>query len=352
MYIGRFAEGYRKDDIDLAQQDPFLVKSAGKSFMESPNKWSRIFGDLTRDYLSNEEIDTDAAKTNLLRYASDSVQQSLRNTRGHMQDYAYHFPSLSPWLNELNFHTMSGEFLRYWDRLIDPENQEAPDELDIAVMQARLSIQSLELVAIRRSFQEKSRRTGVSSPIDSSLVGQITENDAGVGFLEVIKNQPPAIRERLLLIPAAHGFDYGAAPGRSIDFLLIDQEAHQARGLQVSTNARAAKRNTHAPYDPTFVTEIDGIEDLRNFTAQSTDDTQARKKAFPGFMSADFILNNPLVGSISGSSKIERLNGYQGRLIEARKTAHELFPVTDDPTRIPRLADAMGERIINDLYTN
>ena len=320
--------------------------------MEGPNKWSYIFGDLTQDYLSGEINDPDTAKVNLLRYASDSVQQSLRNTRGHMQEYAYHFSSLAPWLNALNFHTMNGELLRYWDRLIDPENQEAPDELDIAVMQARLSIQSLELVAIRRGFQEKSRRTGVSSPIDSSFVGQITENDAAVGILEFMKNLPQEMRERLLLLPAAHGFDYGAAADRSIDYILIDQEAHQARGIQVTTNTQAIKRFTREAYDPAFVSEIDGVEDLRNFTSQTSENGPSRKKALPGLMSADFILNNPIVGSIAGSSKVERLNGYQGRLIEARKVAHELFPATNDPTRIPRLASVMGERIINDLYTN
>lgn len=352
MYIGRFAEGYRKNDIDLAQQDPSLIKSAGRSFMEGPNKWSHIFGDLTQDYLSGEIDDPDTAKVNLIRYASDSVQQSLRSTRGHMQEYAYHFSSLSPWLNSLNFHTINGELLRYWDRLIDPENQEAPDELDIAVMQARLSIQSLELVAIRRSFQEKSRQTGVSSPIDSSFVGQITENDAGVGMLEFIKNLPPDMRERLLLLPAAHGFDYGAAADRSIDYILIDQEAHQARGIQVTTNAQAIKRYSREAYDPTFVTELDGVEDLRNFTTQSPQGGPVRKKVLPGLMSADFILNNPIVGSVAGSSKVERLNGYQGRLIEARKVAHELFPATNDPSRIPHLANTMGERILNDLYTN
>lgn len=352
MYNGRFAEGYRKDDIDLTQQDPTLIKSAGKSFMESPNKWSRVFSDLTREYLSEEPINLDAAKTNLIRYAGDAVQQSIRNTRVHMQDYAYHFPSLAPWLNALNFHTMNGELIRYWDRLIDPESQEAPDELDIAVMQARLSIQALELVAVREKFQRKSRETGVSSPIDASLVGQITENDAGVALLEVIKSQPPAMRDALMLFPAPVGFDYGAINGRSIDYILIDHEARQARGVQVATNAAGIKRYTQGPYDPAFVTEVDGMEDLRNFTSTSGPDGPSRKKALPGLLSADFLLNNPVVGSIHGADKIERLNGHQGRLIEARKIAHESFPATNDPARIPHLASVMGERIIEDLYKN
>ncbi len=104
------------------------------------------------------------------------------------------------------------------------------------------------------------------------------------------------------------------------------------------------------PYDDAFVTEIDGVTDLRNFTAHTNSSGQVKKTSLPGFASADFILNNPVVGRVSGASKIERLNGHQGRLIEARKVAHESFPATHDPTRIVRIANELGERIMNDLY--
>ncbi len=351
MNIGRFAEGYRRDDIDVSSQDRNLIKSASKSLMQGPQKWSHFFSGVAQNYLEGDSDDLNDIKTNLVRYGSHSVQQSIQNTTGLMREYAYHFPSLGMLLNSLNFHTINGEMVRYWDRLIDGEHQPAPDRIDITATQTRLGIRAMQLVAVRRDFQQRSREVGVASPIDGSLAGQITEIDAGVAMLEFLKNLPPEERDRIVLMPAPANFDYGASEERSFDYLMVDIEGQEARGIQVATNFRGAQKSLHAPYDSDFITKVDGIEDLKNFVGGHLgDDGQTGRKATPGLLSADFLLTTPTINRLASAFELDELKGYKGMLIDARTIAREVMPVIVDEGRIGRLAGVMGERILTDLY--
>ncbi len=346
MNSSKFAEGYRRDDIDFREQDPDLLETAGKEFMEGPYKWSKTFSTLTWEYLSGEPIDHETTKTNLMRYSTNSVQRLIQNTRAHLQEWGYLLPPLIPPLDTLNFHAINSELLRYWDLLVDPDENPPLGEADVSVMQARLSIKALELVAIRRMYQKKSRSQGIRSPIDKPLARHIGETDAAIALLEFIKQRTNDGHQPLALLPLAPHPGTPKNPAAHMHYIVLDPHANQAQGVQVTTRPSTPEGGISS-----LVSTINTYDDLRDFYTDSSSRLNPVRKALPGLLAADFLLNNP-IGKIANASHTEGLEHIQGRLIEARRVAYDVFPRIENPGRMAKISKSIGTRIINDLYKN
>ena len=354
MNMRSFAEGFEQDPIDYGSLSRRQWQTTTRSLMEPAQRWSRYFSNLLNAHFMNETLDGEEISRGLSAYTSDSNQQLTHNVIRNIENIASHYPSVVPYTNKLNFHTINQELIPYWLHLMGPEVHPAPDYIDITVMQARLGVRALQLTRTRQIFYEKlllvaPEPTEEELELDQAFAGRITEIEAPIAALEVLKEQPADTRENLVLLTGPSRFESGRSQdSRASDFILIDTEESQVTGIQVKTTLRGTRK-----YDKRFVTFIDGVKDLGNSVQTSRTDGSTTRRAYPGLLAADFILNNEALRKQSAYSRIEGLQGMFGHILDAKEFAHTLPEPADGlEDRAVRAAERLRGRLFDALYKN
>ena len=353
MDMSRFAKGFERDDpLDYSARTIQGWKATTRSLMRPATRWSHYFSERLDDYLAEQPIDTENFSHNLQVYTGNSTRQMLQQGAESIRNIAFRYPSIVPYLNELNFHSMNQEMGQYWARLMEPEVFTAPDYIDLTVIQARLSVQALKLVAIRGDFLRQTHRTSPNPReedlwLDASFVGQTTEHEALIAQLEMLKQQPADARESLVLLPAPIGYDKSPNVHTASDFILVDINEKQALGIQAKTVLRGKNK-----YDPRYVSLIDGIEDLGNYLEVKGPTGRIDKKAMPGLLAADFILNNEGLYQESRYARIDGLQDIYDQIQFAKEIAEELLPQDAPTERAATAAEKLWPRIAYALYEN
>ena len=350
MNTGDFARGFERDPSEYANLPAKEWKLARDALIDPAVRWSRFFSRVIEGYFINDLEGRDETVKGVNMYTSTTNSHMLRNIDETAQNIALHCPKLVRQINPLNFHTMNQEMGSYWLRLIDPENYSAPDYIDITVMQARLAVQALRLVEFRSGFQQKSPHIELEDEedrhlLDKSFVGRITEIDAAVTLLEIVKQQPIDEKENLVVVPGPP--KYEGHGDRASDFLLIDPSRRQAHGVQVKTRVWQP-----GAYDPRYVSMIDGRADLQNNGYSVADDGFLRSESIPGLVSADFMLNSDGLKRHSSFSKIDGLSHLFGPILHAKDIARSLEPHIDFTDRAGRAAANIGSRLLEALYAD
>lgn len=350
MDTGDFARGFERDPSEYANLPAKEWKLARDTLIDPAVRWSHFFSRVVEGYFMDDVEDVDDVKKTIRMYNSTTNRHMLRNIDETAQSIALHRPKLVRQINPLNFHTMNQEMEPYWMRLIDPETHSAPDYIDLSVMQTRLALQALRLVELRSDFQEKSLTIELEDEedrnlLDNSFVGRITEIDAAMTLLEVVKQQPIDEKDNLVIIPGPP--KYEGHGDRASDFLLIDPSRRQAHGVQVKTRIWQ-----QGLYDPRYVSMIDGRVDLDNISYVPSPDGSIRSQAAPGLISADFILHSDGLQRHSSFSKIDGLSGLFGSILHAKDIARTLEPQLDFTDRVGRAATKIGPRLMEALYAN
>lgn len=317
------------------------------------SQWSRYFRDTLSRRLSSspdQQIDLDLFDTNMELYASPANKQQLLQTVKAVRGVAAQYSSLAPHLNDLNFHTITEELIPYWKRLLAPDVYEAPSFFDITAMQIRLGVKALEIVEARTSLDQGPRDTSVRESIEqrsieSAMAGQTTEIEAVMAELEVIKEAGEDARQSLAVVASPVGYDRGGNTASS-DSLLINLEKNTVIGTQVKTRLTA---NNSRYYDKERVILIDGVEDLGNATIHQGHQGAQFKKAQPGLLAADFILNLPGLQRANQYAKDYDIQDIFGPILHARQFAATLAPRTGAVTRIGQAAANIQPRIFEAL---
>ena len=351
MDADRFAKGFERHPQDYASLNGAGWTKARRSLMDPISEWSHFFSHLVDSHLTHTPVHLEETVEAIDSYTGEMYQQLVNNTVKATQDIAMYKPAMSGQLNTLNFHPLNQEFGRYWQHLASPEEMEAPSYSDLADIQLHLSIKALSLVDIRRRYHDSALTKGSlinrqDPRFDESIVGQITEFDAAIAIIELLKHQHPVHRERIVFVPAPPRYE--TFTNKASDFLLFDTEQQQARGIQVKTHLRGKGK-----YDLDYVSLVDGMNDLGNYRMRTNGSHGKAKQAMPGLIAADFILTDP--DAYEASRADSCTNNYRhslGRVAHARTIAESLDRYMDYSDRAGVAAGKLEERILKELYAN
>jgi len=348
MDAEQFAKGFERDPQEYARLSGKAWRNARDELIDPPIRWSHFFTHLMDGYLTGDSIDIADAEKNIQLYSGNSTRHLLRNITETTEKAAYYKAALTPHLNQMNFHTINQEMGDSWRHLLDPEAHKPLDYINLAAIQARLAVQALRLIETQRGFytqllDEKPKPTPDDLMLDRSFVGRITEIDAAVTLLQVVKEQPFDEVANLTILPAPG--KYEGHKGKSSDFLMIDTDQWQAHGVQVKT--RVWNPND---YDPNYVSFIDGVVDLGNVKEKDLPDGRVVRQAVPGLISADYLLHNEDVARYSGFTRLPEFSGLFGPIYHARETARSLEVHMDSSDRASKAAANIGPRLLQALH--
>ena len=348
MDAEQFAKGFERDPRDYAKLSGQAWRSARDELIDPPIRWSHFFSHLMDGYLTGNSVDIDDANKNIGLYTGNSTRHLLRNITETTERATFYKPALAPHLNRMNFHTMNQEMGDSWRHLLDPEANKPLDYINLVAVQTRLAVHALRLVETRRRFyddlmMQEPAATHDEMTLDQSFVGRITEIDAAITLLQVVKTLPIDEVEHLTVLPAPG--KYEGYKGKSSDFLMIDTEQWQAHGIQVKTRVW-----NPADYDPAYVSFIDGTVDLGNYKEKDLPDGRVKRQAVPGLISADYLLHDEDIARYSSFSRIPEFSGLFGPIYHARETARTMQVHMDGSQRVAKAAAVIGPRLLQALH--
>ncbi len=355
----QFAEGYTTPALHAFPEALGEVNPEVTSLMEGPRKWTSYFDTQLFNYLKGEPLDApeDIDRELELEYSTEWGRPHLYDTVMDIRKLGYDDMDAQRAANELHFHVMNRELLPMWHRLLLPEFREEFTVDELYRMQLNLSIHASEISKTSKQARSEDLRRGITTGMVGVFNGQLTEIDTAIVILEQMKRDALIGESRLVLLPAPQKFEAGYRnKRRSIDFILIDPEEKQARGIQVKTRVSSLNedpldrpfykpKTSQAPvrrYDPEYVTLVDGFTDLGN--SRVTADRR-RVEAAPGLVSLDFLQHNV---SIQKLSKDPAFRDNIKAIMQAKWIAKEL---AGDRTSYLNFATThVFERILHDLY--
>ena len=350
MDADRFAKGFERNPSDFASLSGKEWRYARDALIDPSIRWSHFFSHVVDDYLTGEKIDNVDTKHNIGLYTGDTTRHLLANIAEVTEQASVYRPALVRHLNRMNFHTMNQDMGPSWLHLIDPEAHPPLEYIHLAAIQARLAVRALYLVERRQKLHEavhaiSADQSPESGFLDRSFVGRITEIDAAITLLEVVKQRPFDEVEHLTVLPAPS--KYEAFLNRSSDFLLFDTEEWQAHGIQVKTRV-------HDPseYDGEFVSFIDGVVDLGNFTVTEHPNGAVSRDPVPGLIAADYILNSEALSRYNRFTQLREFEGLFGLVYHAKTVAQTFQIHMNYKDRASRAAEKIGERLVAALKDN
>ena len=350
MNAEQFAKGFERSPREYASLRGREWQRARDALIDPSLRWAHLFSHIVDSYLREGVMDFDETRKNIGIYTGNSTHHLLANIIRETEKAAVYQPTLIPHLNRMNFHTINQEMEPVWQYLLDPEGRRPLDYIDLTAMQAKLAVQALRLVETRRQISENFLTVTPEEPlqynlVDRSFVGRTTEVDATIALLEVIKQLPFGVSENVLVVPAPP--KYGSYKDRSSDLLILDIADDQAHGIQVKTRVYDPSH-----YDKTYVSFIDGVEDLGNYKLKVHSNGAKSRYPIPGLIAADFLLNNEALHAHSGFARLPEFQGTYGAILHARKVAEPMRDHMEYTDRAARAAEKIAPRIIAALNRN
>jgi hypothetical protein len=346
MENGKFVDGYSEPTNYYRYSSE---SSEAKELMEGPRKWAAFFDrQLVLNLKQAPGEPPQQIYKQLNSYQHEWADRYLDDTIKESREIAYYDIAAERNVMELNSHLLNRELIQLWRRLLIPEIQAPLSADQLEVIQIKLAVQATRLVVARKEFIDRAGIDGVYSALPGIINGQLTEIDAALPMLEILKDDSFEDNPHLLFVSAPPQFESVRNNKQlSADYIFMDTELQASRGVQVKTSIDYFSSENTRIYDNQYVTLIDGIVDLGNSKA-----TKGRGNPFdsipnPGLMSLDFLKFHL---SIEKAGRTPALREDIGVLIRAKETARKL---SDSKTSFLLQAKKnIQGRIINDLYKN
>lgn len=322
MDAERFAKGFERPPRDYASLRGKEWIEARDALVDPSIRWSHFFSHLLDSYLKDKPIDFADARRAIGIYTGNSTRNLLTNTIQATERAATYKPALLLQLNRMNFHTINQEMGDAWLHIINPEAYQSLDFIHLTAIQARLAVSALQLIETRRRISNGLLRENPGLvlkevAIDQSFAGRITELDAAITLLQVVKDLPFDESGAITVLPAPS--KYEGFQNRGSDFIILDTIKRQARGIQVKTR----KDDTNA-YDDQYISMVYGVEDLGNYVQKKHARDGAGRRSAPGLIAADFILNSEELNSSDGYTHLPEFQGTSGLIAHARTVAETM----------------------------
>lgn len=218
--------------------------------------WGRHFSTLMRHRLHNRLIPAQTHLKQLSEYQSWN-DEMLYNVVDEVNDAVAAEPRAIRYASELTFHLINGAMADQWKEIIyqKPNRLYESSQYRSQTVLAATAMKLMRAQDVIRQdeFADKTQRL--------SFVGsQITELDAGIALLELVKYR----KETLIVVPAPPDFE-STYRERNADYMILDRVNNQTHGIQVKNSlAGPVAQEIMQQYDPDFITLIDGEINLGN----------------------------------------------------------------------------------------
>jgi len=268
-----------------------------RKLMAGPREWASFYDVLLTSFLDGDTTDIEYVEEQLDVYEHQWLDPHLEDLIEQSQILGFYDGESASAVNELTFHILTKEFMPIWRHALLPEKYPPLSPEEITVVQTGLATRGVALKQTRVDAIKQQLRKGTSRRLAGSLNGQISEIDAAIVMLEMMKDNPS-----LILLPATQHFESAMHSGRSTDFVLTDTEVWQSRGIQVKTSIggfqdpwkrnQEQKRSSFLPvkrYDDKYITMIDGMVDIGNYALRPLPNNSTIAQADPGQISVNFL---------------------------------------------------------------
>ena len=329
------APGWTFDDLErLFARDhraPWAGDDKGRRIVHDAEEWAHLLGVHVLDFAAGRPLPGpwEGARA-LARYGAWNLGSFVDTVRA-LQVTLRHRDAV----RRMHFHTLSNCLQLMWRPVFGFPR--TPTVIDRRRSQLLLALHAANMMTTRESNLDGGHEPDPDDGDQQSLLsmqhGMLTETDAAVTILQVIRDMP-----NLILLPAPPQIESGL--GRhNVDFLVLDTVRRTVVGIQVKT--RMSQR-TPGLYDD-GVMFIDGTIDLGNerLVPRYARSSALVRRAWPGLISAHLLLQIN-----------ERLPVYQpwGEMILARRQSlEETVHGTSD--FLSRAVEQIRPRILNALGT-
>ncbi|WP_375385212.1 hypothetical protein [uncultured Microbacterium sp.] len=278
------AAGWTFDDFDhLVVRDyrtPWAGDEYGRQIVSDAEEWAHLLGRQLFDFTAGRPLPGRVEGGMVLAEYHAWNRESFVRTVRALQLSLRHRDAI----RRMHFHTLANCLLRMWRPVFGFPG--TPTVIDRRQAQLLLAIHAANMMTTR---EVNLRGGNVPTPGDKdeqtlldAQHGMLTETDAAVTILEIIRDMP-----HVILLPAPPQFESG--PSRhNVDFLLLDVSRRAAVGIQVKTKM---SQSTPRNYDEGVVF-VDGTIDLGNerLATRSRRGSTLVRKAWPGLISGHLLM--------------------------------------------------------------
>lgn len=245
-------------------------------------------------------------------------------------------------LSHLTFHEINAVMHNFWLNTVASRNVELPDYM-IRDTQTLLAMRAVEKFIAKRKLEAQ----GDASELQEVYAGQLTEFDTQIILLEIMRRPGNGA---IVSLPAPPSIE-SSEKRHNADFITVDREYQQARGIQAKTFIDTRKSDEY-DYARSRVTLIDGSNDLGNTAGgyvrvpnKLGSGTHLKMKwhSTPGLISMDH-LERTGVKDIPYTMP----SAFGKELMVAKGRARELS--RNRKPYIERATDNIEDRLLHDLY--
>jgi len=291
---------FNRDDRDRYRARNNFDTPEVKQLMTGPREWASLFDKIFYSFLEGyTDIDPETVNADLEVYETDWSKHHLEDLIKKSQRLAFYDADSAQAVNELNFHILTKEFMPLWRTAWSLwggpfATQESPLE-ELETIQSGLASRAKKLMRMKNSAFKWQKIEDTPRGLVPAINGQLTELDAAIVMLEIQKEHP-----NLLLLPAGPQFESSRHLDRSVDFTITDRDTWQSRGIQVKTsiagfedvwerNKTGDSSKSVRNYDSNYVTLVDGMIDLGNFSMRHISGKGMVMKPNPGLISLNYL---------------------------------------------------------------
>jgi hypothetical protein len=309
-----FVEGYRRP------RRPHIFHEHAPDIaaqLQGPQEWASFFDRQLFSLLKGAHTGSPSEINRQLdNYEYGWMVPFLEDSIRESHDLAFSKGAETAAINNLTIHILNEAFLPLWRHALTPEIYPRLSIEEIEMIQTDLATRGVDLRRIKNDVwqRQKIEKTppGLAGAIDLQLSGQLSEVDTAIVFLKIMKKYP-----NLVFLPASPQFESARIDDRSIDFIVIDIESRQSRGLQVKTfiesiddpsKPNEAKHARHRPirkYNDKYVTLIDATVELGNFKVHFTPGKEVSFESDPGLTSVNFLKDSNNADLLQAQRNIE-----------------------------------------------
>jgi len=327
-----FAERYEvRTHPSILPEKPEIAEA-----LEGVRKWASFFDEIVYDYLS-ENTDTNDYYQGQFEQYQKWVVHNLGDIQQTVRKHALADVASQKFASEINFHAIAYPTIYLFEQLIN--NAELPVQ-KLTYIQTELAIQAAEVARQRKILKSQEKASGEMSGMVGIYNGQLTEIDTQIIAIEVMKSDP---ERKLIIVPGPPMFESGKNRAINADFIAIDKELHQARGIQVKT-AIPLHNDALVKYDNSHITLIDGMIDLGNSVPGEYRPRIGRgMSALPGLIAMDHlqritVKDTPFFHDQNTRNELMRAKGIARELSAGRKSY------------IPFATENVKKKLLHDLY--
>jgi hypothetical protein len=266
-----FSQAYEKPPVGRAN-----VKGERKELLQPIFDWSDSFSLVLHTVLRGDTFSPDDVNTFIGDY-SLWLKQDFDTLAGDATTAEMNHSGKSINQGLINFHKLNADFLPIWWRVMQGHDT-IPTDAALAV-QNNLAARAVLMMPSRDEAIEQHMYFGEKNRVvRDNFNGFMNEIDTAIMALEISREHPS-----MAVLPSPTQFLISPDKGRNTNFVVVDLETKNARGIQARLSV---SEDNMEDTDHDYVTNIDGKVDFASTRFMRTDRSSGRIVPWPGLIAA------------------------------------------------------------------